>query len=142
MFVFKEVADEETMILTYPLIHKIYKNLEYNTFIENIREMIMRNNYKMLIVYNDDKIVGVVGYWISKMLYCGRYMQLHNLIVADEYRGKGIGKSIINYMENLAIKVNCDKIVLDSYVENKKSHSLYFELDFYIRGFHFMKDLK
>ena len=39
------------------------------------------------------------------------------------------------------LKLNCEKIVLDSFTENKKSHTLYFKEDFHIRGFHFMKDL-
>jgi hypothetical protein len=30
---------------------------------------------------------------------------------------------------------------LDSFIGNKKSHSLYFREGFFIRGFHFMKEL-
>jgi GNAT superfamily N-acetyltransferase len=75
------------------------------------------------------------------MLYCGRYLQASNLVVDENFRARGAGKQILNYLENKARDLGCDKMVLDSYTENKKSHSLYFGEDFYIRGFHFMKDL-
>lgn len=136
-----EVADLKVMLKTYPLINKTYKNLTPQIFENAIKEMIARNDYKMLIAYDKEVIAGITGFWISRMLYCGRYLQLHNLIVDESYRNKGIGRSIIAYAQDLAVKLDCNKIVLDSYVENKKSHSLYYDLDFYIRGFHFMKDL-
>jgi GNAT superfamily N-acetyltransferase len=139
---FCEITDKEVMLKTYPLINATYEHLNYKTFESAIIEMIQYNNYKMLIAYDGEIMAGITGFWISRMLYCGRYLQLNNLIVDKKYRNKGIGRAIINHMENLAIKFDCNKIVLDSYVENKKSHSLYFDLNYYIRGFHFMKDLK
>jgi GNAT superfamily N-acetyltransferase len=52
-----------------------------------------------------------------------------------------VGKKILNYLEKKARDLDCEKMVLDSYVENKRSHPLYFREGFYIRGFHYMKDL-
>lgn len=129
------------MMETFPLIHQMYKKMDYKNFEIAIDEMILNNNYKMVAGYIDNKIVAVSGYWIARMLYCGRYLQASNLVVDENFRGRGIGKKILNYLEDKARNLGCDKMVLDSYTENKKSHSLYFNEDFYIRGFHFMKDL-
>ena len=138
------IVDLETknlMIEAFPLIHQMYKKMDYEAFELALDEMILNNNYKMVAGYIDDKIVAVSGYWIARMLYCGRYLQASNFVVDENFRGRGIGKKILNYLENKACNLGCDKMVLDSYTENKKSHSLYFNEDFYIRGFHFMKDL-
>ena len=138
------IADLETknlMIEAFPLIHQMYKKMDYKTFEVALDEMILNKNYKMVAGYVDDKIVAVSGYWIARMLYCGRYLQVSNFVVDENFRGRGVGKKILNYLENKARNLGCDKVVLDSYTENKKSHSLYFNEDFYIRGFHFMKDL-
>lgn len=129
------------MIEAFPLIHQMYKKMDYKAFEVALDEMILNNNYKMVAGYVDDKIVAVSGYWIARMLYCGRYLQVSNFVVDENFRGRGVGKKILNYLENKARNLGCDKVVLDSYTENKKSHSLYFNEDFYIRGFHFMKDL-
>ena len=130
------------MISSFPLIHQMYKKMNYENFENTLDEMILNNNYKMVAGYNDDKMIAVAGYWVARMLYCGRYLQACNLIVDENLRNQGVGKKILHYLEDKARKLDCDKMVLDSYTENKKSHSLYFAENFYIRGFHFMKDLK
>ena len=129
------------MMDAFPLIHQMYKKMDYKGFESALDEMILNNNYKMVAGFYDEKMIAISGYWIARMLYCGRYLQASNLVVDENFRGNGVGKKILNYLESKARKLGCDKMVLDSYSENKKSHSLYFGEDFYIRGFHFMKDL-
>ena len=136
-----DLETKNSMLEAFPLIHQIYKKMDYKAFEIALDEMILNNNYKMVAGYIDDKMIAVSGYWIARMLYCGRYLQASNLVVDENFRGRGAGKQILNYLENKARDLGCDKMVLDSYTENKKSHSLYFGEDFYIRGFHFMKDL-
>ena len=136
-----DLETKNSMIEAFPLIHQMYKKMDYKAFEIALDEMILNNNYKMVAGYIDNKMIAVSGYWIARMLYCGRYLQACNLVVDENFRGRGYGKKILNYLENKARNLGCDKMVLDSYTENKKSHSLYFNEDFYIRGFHFMKDL-
>jgi GNAT superfamily N-acetyltransferase len=139
--VIKDLETKNMMMEAFPLIHQMYKKMDYKGFEGALDEMILNNNYKMVAGFHDEKMIAISGYWIARMLYCGRYLQASNLVVDENFRGNGVGKKILNYLENKARKLGCDKMVLDSYSENKKSHSLYFGEDFYIRGFHFMKDL-
>lgn len=139
--VIKDLETKSAMVDAFLLINQMYKKMDYQAFEASLDEMILHNNYKMTAGYIDNKMIAVSGYWISRMLYCGRYLQASNLVVDENFRGRGYGKKILNYLENKARNLGCNKMVLDSYTENKKSHSLYFNEDFYIRGFHFMKDL-
>jgi GNAT superfamily N-acetyltransferase len=139
--IIKDLETKNVMMDAFPLIHQMYKKMDYKGFESALDEMILNNNYKMVAGFHDEKMIAISGYWIARMLYCGRYLQASNLVVDENFRGNGVGKNILNYLENKARKLGCDKMVLDSYSENKKSHSLYFREDFYIRGFHFMKDL-
>jgi GNAT superfamily N-acetyltransferase len=139
--IIKDLETKNVMMDAFPLIHQMYKKMDYKGFESALDEMILNNNYKMVAGFHDEKMIAISGYWIARMLYCGRYLQASNLVVDENFRGRGAGKKILNYLENKARKLGCDKMVLDSYSENKKSHSLYFREDFYIRGFHFMKDL-
>ena len=139
--IIKDLETKNVMMEAFPLIHQMYKKMDYKGFEGALDEMILNNNYKMVAGFHDEKMIAISGYWIARMLYCGRYLQASNLVVDENFRGNGVGKKILNYLENKARKLGCDKMVLDSYSENKKSHSLYFGEDFYIRGFHFMKDL-
>ena len=143
--IFKVAVKSSEMLISLPLLVKHYQDFNKKKFLNEIGEMIDISNYKMLLVYNKDNeklnLVGVCGFWLARMFYCGKYLQLSNLIVEESLRGSGVGKKIIKYLENFAKQNNCQKIVLDSYTENKKSHSLYYSEGFYIRGFHFMKDV-
>ncbi len=138
----KELTTLDEMMSAHPLVSQMYKEMDLKTYRKNIEEMMKRNDFKMVAAFLNEKIVGVSGYWISLMLYCGRYLQASNLVVDSESRGLGIGGEILNYLERKAKKSHCQKIVLDSYTENKKSHSLYYRNGFYVRGFHFMKNIQ
>jgi RimJ/RimL family protein N-acetyltransferase len=129
------------MLLAYPIVSQRYKEMSLENYKKQISEMIEMNDFKMIGAFSGDEIVGVCGYWVLRMLYCGRYIQLSSFIVDEEKRGAGIGKKILAEIDKIGKKLNCEQIVLDSFTENKKSHPLYFREGFHIRGFHFMKDL-
>lgn len=137
----REINEMDQMFEAFEVVKLMYKKMDYETYKNIIAEMIQRNDYKMVGAFLNGKLIGVCGYWVFVMLYCNRYIQISNLVVDDKYRGGGIGKKILQKCEEIGKRNNCQKIVLDSYTQNKKSHSLYFKQDYYIRGFHFMKDL-
>jgi GNAT superfamily N-acetyltransferase len=139
--VIKDLEKKEEMLAAFSLVNQMYDKMTIEEFSHSLDEMIALSNYKMVVAFEGEKMVATSGYWIASMLYCGLYLQASNLVVDSTVRSKGIGKKILHYLEKKAQDHNCKKIVLDSYTENKKSHPLYFRENFYIRGFHFMKDL-
>jgi ribosomal protein S18 acetylase RimI-like enzyme len=140
-FSIKIFEKTEEMEVAFPLITQSHPNLKKTNYDNMLKEMIIYNRYKMLAGFFDGNLIAVAGYSIFMMLYCGRYMQVSNFVVDKKMRGCGIGNLLMNHLELMARELNCNKIVLDSYIENKKSHNLYYQQGFYIRGFHFMKDL-
>jgi GNAT superfamily N-acetyltransferase len=139
--IIKELSKKEEMLQAYAIAKQRYAGLTKESFEQQISEMIEMNDFKMIGAFLNGEIVGITGYWLLRMLYCGRYIQLSSFIVDEEKRGLGIGKKLMKKIEEIGLKLNCEKIILDSYTENKKSHSLYYREGFYIRGFHFMRDL-
>jgi GNAT superfamily N-acetyltransferase len=129
------------MMLAFPLIKQMYPKLDIVAYKENINEMTEGGNYKMLAVFMDENLVGITGFWMLRRFYCGRYIQIGNMVVDANKRGAGIGRVILQKIEEIARENNCHKIILDSYTENKKSHSLYFREGFFVEGLHFMKNL-
>jgi len=137
----RALNSKEEMMLAHEVIKQRYAQMTPENFGEQIAEMIDKNDFKMIGAFVGDKIVGVAGYWVLCMLYCGRYIQVSSFIVDENQRGLGIGKLILREIEKIGRELECEKVILDSFTENKKSHALYYREDFYIRGFHFMKDL-
>lgn len=139
--VIRNLESFDEIKLAYPLVSQMYPNMSLETFEFYVKEMMENNGFRSIAAFLDNKMVGVSGYWVFTMLYCGRYLQASNIVVDKNLRNRRIGSKILYYLEEKAKKLGCQKIVLDSYTENKKSHALYYRNEFYIRGFHFMKDL-
>jgi len=139
---FTNVKDVKSMLGAFEIIKQSHPSLTKSQYQELLKEMIGSNQYQMVLVHLDKNLVAVAGISIFTMLYCGRYMQISNLVVDSQYRNLKIGEAVLGYCQQMAIDHKCNKLVLDSYIENKLSHNLYYRQGFYIRGFHFMKDLK
>ena len=137
----KDFTTKAEVMLGFPIIHQLYSKMSKESYEEYLDEMMQSNNYHMIGAYHNNKLVGVASYWVLTRFYCGRYIQIGNMVVDKDCRSQGIGNKLLNYIEKRGRELGCQKYILDSYTENKKSHKLYFNEGFYVEGFHFMKDL-
>jgi ribosomal protein S18 acetylase RimI-like enzyme len=99
------------------------------------------SHYELIGAFVSGKLVGVAGAWIATKIWCGRYLEIDNLVVHPSQRSAGIGGRLIHHLENVARDRECKIVVLDSYTSNHPSHRLYHRLGFEIWGFHFVKPL-
>ena len=98
-------------------------------------------HYYAFGAFIDGKLSGLASAWIATKVWCGRYLEIDNIVVDPELRSSGVGSSLIQHLEALAREKDCNLAVLDSYTSNYASHRLYHRLGFEIRGFHFVKPL-
>lgn len=98
-------------------------------------------HYQLIGAFSTAKLVGVAGAWIATKIWCGRYLEIDNLVVDSNQRSAGIGSQLIEHLEAHAVERDCKLVVLDSYTANRPSHRLYHRLGFEIWGFHFVKPI-
>lgn len=98
-------------------------------------------HYQLFGAFTEGKLSGVAGAWIAAKIWCGRYLEIDNLIVDPAARSSGIGTRLIERLVQLAEEQDCKIITLDSYSSNHASHRLYHRLGFEIWGFHFVKSI-
>lgn len=98
-------------------------------------------HYELFGAFAGDKLAGLAGAWIATKIWCGRYLEVDNLVVSEDHRSSGIGSLLMKHLEELAKKQDCKVMVLDSYASNTASHRLYYRLGFEIWGFHFVKPI-
>ena len=101
--------------------------------------LVDHSHYELIGAFTAGKLVGVAGAWIASKIWCGRYLEIDNLVVDSAQRSSGIGTLLIGHFEAVAVERDCKIIVLDSYTANHPSHRLYQRLGFEIWGFHFVK---
>lgn len=98
-------------------------------------------HYQLVGAFAGESLAGVAGAWIATKIWCGRYLEIDNLVVDPGYRSQGIGSLLIGHLEETARGKDCKIVVLDSYVSNQPSHRLYHRLGFEIWGHHFVKPI-
>jgi GNAT superfamily N-acetyltransferase len=97
---------------------------------------------RQVAAVDGETCAGVTGFWIGNKLWCGKYLEIDNFVVAKAFRSQGIGKAIIDYLKQKAVEENCSMVALDSYTTNFKAHKLFYNEGFGPKGFHFIHVLR
>lgn len=98
-------------------------------------------HYQLVGAFAGGRLAGVCGAWIATRIWCGRYLEIDNLVVDPGFRSSGIGTRLIAHFEQVAREMDCRVLTMDSYTFNHGSHRLYHRLGFEIWGFHFIKPI-
>lgn len=126
-------------------IAKLGQQLNPKLSIEKIEsylnEMFSFGNYNCFGLYQNEKLIGVSSGWTTIRLYCGKQLELDNVIIDNQLQSKGLGTYFFELIEDWAKQQNFDTIELNTYVQNSKSHKFYFNKGFDIIGYHFQKKL-
>ncbi len=87
--------------------------------LQDVKDYINNKLNKIFVYELDKKIVGV---FISQ--FWKTYVYLYLIAVDSRYQGKGIGKDLFNFLENLTRKYQRELIEVDTEINNKKMKSL------------------
>jgi GNAT superfamily N-acetyltransferase len=124
-----------------PLIQELNPELSAPTIKKNQKEMFKLSNYRCFGLYKDNELIGLSSGWITIRHYCGKQIEIDNVIIASTHQSKGYGAQFIELLKQWSRKQNCKTMELNTYLDNARSHKFYFTQGFKILGFHFYKDL-
>lgn len=136
----KILQRKDEMLNSFDILLEVYPSLKIEEY-SNELDMMIPNNYGQVGIFIDDECVALTGYWIGSKLWCGKYLELDNVVVAEKHRSKGLGKILFDFMEDMAKKENCTMLALDSYTTNFKAHKFFYSQGYAPRGFHFINIL-
>lgn len=136
-----ELTTIEEMMEQFPLIQQLYPDYSTKKYHDLLSAM-LPNNYKQLIVVANGITIGLAGFWIGTKLWSGKYLELDNVVVHEDFRSKGIGSIMTDYLNQKAMDEQCNMIVLDAFSTNFGAHKFYMNHGFVPKGFHFIKFLK
>lgn len=101
-------------------------------------------DYRTLVIADEDKPIGMAGmmkgFWYEKN---GSYVRLLAFVIDELQRGKGVGKKLINAVEEWAVEQGANSIILSSgnRDERKGAHRFYKSLGYEDRSLGFIKQL-
>ena len=141
MIKIREIKDQHEMENFYPLIRQLNPGLSRQRYKKMLNDMV-KAGYRMAAAYESASCIGVSGFWIATKIYCGKYVEIDNLVIDKQHRSKGTGKKLCDFILRLARKSGCETAMLDAYAENSLAHRFYYREGFIVRGFHFIKKLQ
>ncbi|WP_020207650.1 GNAT family N-acetyltransferase [Gilvimarinus chinensis] len=84
-----------------------------------------------LLAYDDEQAVGLLNAFTGFSTFaCKPLINIHDLAVLPDYRGRGISLLLLDEIENIARENDCCKLTLEVLSENKIAASAYKKFGF------------
>ena len=141
MLVVRELIDKEEMLKNLTVLQDLYPSLTLSEYSSEL-DLMLPYNYGQVGVFEGDICLGLSGFWIGTKLWCGKYLELDNIVVSKTQRSQGIGKLLFDFLHKKALENDCTMLSLDSYTTNFKAHKFFYKEGFAPKGFHFINILK
>jgi ribosomal protein S18 acetylase RimI-like enzyme len=85
----------------------------------------------VLLAKNDGEFAGLLIAFENIATFMAKHMiNIHDIIVSQRHRGKGVGRKLINAVVDEAKKRGCVRITLEVREDNKIAQNLYKSMDF------------
>ncbi len=97
---------------------------------------------EMAVCVDNGAVLGLAVYRVLEKTHNGRDLYCDDLVTDEAARSRGVGRTLMQYMEALAVARACDTFSLDSGCQRQQAHKFYFREGMTIPSFHFSKSLK
>jgi GNAT superfamily N-acetyltransferase len=135
------LIDKSYVAQAVPILAQLNKTVPHELIASRFEAMFGYDQYICFGLFDDDQFVGLCGAWTTTRVYCGKQLELDNLVIDQNVRSKGYGKFLFDHIDKWCIERGYETIELNTYVQNAPSHKFYFNLNYKILGFHFQKIL-
>ena len=97
MLTVRELVDKQEMINNISVLQVLYPSLTLAEYEAELDQM-LPHNYGQVGVFDGENCLGISGFWIGTKLWCGKYLELDNIVVLEKYRSKGVGKLLFDFL--------------------------------------------
>ena len=99
----------------------IFANISDNDLKHDLIENFDRLN--TIVILEDESIVGYLSYKIKEKHT--KKLDVDQLVILEQYRGKGLGKKLMDEAKKIAIDNGCDRIELNCWMFNENALAMY-----------------
>jgi GNAT superfamily N-acetyltransferase len=105
-------------------------------------ERVFARGGRMCAAVEADRVLGVAVYRISENTFAGVNLYVDDLVTDEGERSKGVGRALLEHLQQLARAAGCETFCLDSGVQRARAHGFYFREGMHITAFNFKKPLE
>lgn len=118
-------------------LHPEYRNKMVLIDLEEVNE----NNGKCFLAIEDEKVIGLIIGTVRKYdeydyldYKCPKCGEVTELVVAKETRGKGVGRKLMQVVEEYFKSIGCEYISIEVFAYNKNAIKFYESEGYHTRG--------
>ena len=128
------------------LFHQLWPDLNLsNNSVEDVLDIYINDSNYEIYCYEEEiqsvkTMTGLIT--VSKrydFYYSGKIGIIEELIIDEKHRSKGIGKKLVEFIENLLIKNNCKAIELSSNLHRTRAHNFWKKMGYEQSAYLFRK---
>ncbi|MCH7341992.1 GNAT family N-acetyltransferase [Pelomonas sp. CA6] len=129
----REVEREDEVLALFPLMAQLRPHLaSAEEFLQRWRRQ-SAEGYRLVALYREDaggdlQPEALAGYRVQENLVHGRFLYLDDLVTDQRLRSRGHGERLIRHLRELAPRLGCGKLVLDTPLSNALGQRFYFRM--------------
>lgn len=132
-----EEIDDAGLARTWPVMSQLRPHLNEADYRAMVARMRQSDGFRVIAALRDGAVVGVAGVRPMELLYCGRILQIDDLVVRDTERSTGVGKALLDHVKAEARALGRNEVHLDSGMLRHDAHRFYDREGFERLGYHF-----
>lgn len=127
------------MFTIIPYLRMLDSGISEEILKERLSEMVLNYNYQCAGIYDGDRLIGISGVWTLYKYYIGKHLEIDNVMIHPDYRSKGIGKLLLNWINDYGLSIDCTATELNCYVGNDKANKFWKEFGCKKLAYHYRK---
>jgi len=124
--IIKELNSKEEYLEAFPTMKELRNGLNEEKYLELVIEMV-KEGYKMFALYDNSNLVSVAGIIVLTNFYYERHVFIYDLVTSSNFRSKGYGEYLLQFIHSWAKENGCNVIALSSGLERINAHRFYEE---------------
>jgi GNAT superfamily N-acetyltransferase len=131
---------QDKLMTIIPLI-KLLNPTVSEQVLHNRLEQMKSQGYQCAGLYFDGQLIGICGMWIMTKFYVGKHIEPDNVFILPEYRRRGYGKLLLDWVFEYGKQQGCIASELNCYISNENGNTFWEEEGFAKIGYHYQKSI-
>ena len=136
-----KIQNRDELEICYSVMKELRPNLVKEDFYSIYDISKVRDNYEIVAIEIDEKIVALMGYRFLYDYVRGKHLYIDDLVSTQLARGKGLGAELLKHAEKVARDAGCKVLRLCTGVENEDGVRFYKNNGWSLRAHAFTKNL-